>query len=239
VQSLHTGLTAIQDELADLDAFLVHTLPWQRSKLQGLVGNCAASLKQLEEVVQKYGSLGNLQRKKRDVLKFATEDHPSLRSKLVVHTNAINGFSQPLDAAVLIELKASWMELFKSRSAREMRVSGRRNAKFPMAAEVQWSLLKLELSDDGFEIEDMEAHRLWFESRIKSSSDKYRGVPSETVRNQKILELILGPDLPISWFPISSMRGGNYVVVQADSNARVSNPQPLLPMFYLGRSGPR
>lgn len=48
---------------------------------------------------------------------------------------------------------------------------------FPMAAEVQWSLLKLELSDDGFEIEDIEAHRLWFESRIKSSSDKYRDVP--------------------------------------------------------------
>ena len=27
VQSLHTAITAVQDELADLDAFLAHTLP--------------------------------------------------------------------------------------------------------------------------------------------------------------------------------------------------------------------
>jgi hypothetical protein len=58
------------------------------------------------------------------------------------------------------------------------------NEEFPMAAEVQWSLLTLELSADGFEIEDIEAHRLWFESRIKSSSDKYCDIPSEIVRNQ-------------------------------------------------------
>jgi hypothetical protein len=38
VQSLHTALIAAKDELADLDAFLDHTLPRQRSKLQDLLG---------------------------------------------------------------------------------------------------------------------------------------------------------------------------------------------------------
>jgi len=54
VQSLHAASAVVPDKLADLDASLTDTLPRQRSKLQG---NCAASLKQLEDAVQKYGSL--------------------------------------------------------------------------------------------------------------------------------------------------------------------------------------
>ena len=33
VQSLPTAITAVQDELADLDAFFAHTIPRWRSKL--------------------------------------------------------------------------------------------------------------------------------------------------------------------------------------------------------------
>jgi hypothetical protein len=236
VQSLHTAITAVQDELADLDAFLAYTLPRQRSKLQGLLDNCAASLKQLEEVVQKYESLGSLQRKKRDVLKFATKDLPSLRSKLIVHTNAINVFLTAIGCRRLNRIESKLDGIIQ-----EIQIGERNegflavaNEEFPMAAEAQWSLLKLELSDDGFEIGDIEAHRLWFESRIKSSSDKYRDVPSETVRNQTFWNnSFSGQIYRYLGFPISSMRGGNYVVVQTDSNARVSNPQLLLPCFTL------
>jgi hypothetical protein len=115
------------------------------------------------------------------------------------------------------------------------------NDEFPVAAEIQWSLLRLELSDYGFEIEDIEAHRLWFEDRIKSSSEKYRDIPSEMVRSQVLRDKSLsgqiyryfgGPRGTLSG-PTITICDGTYVVAPPHQNARLSNSQLLLPCYSL------
>ena len=167
VENLHAALAVVYTEFSQSDLYERITSP-QRRRLAGLIKNCKSSLKQLEKHIKKYESLGTLNYRKRDVLRFALEDLPTLRGSIVVHTNALNVFLSAVGSGRLGRIENKLDSIIQDIQSGDRDESALviANDAYPKAADVQWSLLKLELSDDGFEAADIESHRLWFESRL-------------------------------------------------------------------------
>ena len=167
VESLHAALAVVYAELSQSDLYERITSS-QRRRLASLTKNCKSSLRQLEKHIKKYESLGILKHRRRDVLRFALEDLSTLRSSIVVHTNALNVFLSAVGSGRLGRIESKLDSIIHDIQSGDRDESALviANDAYPEAADVQWSLLKLELSDDGFEAADIESHRLWFESRL-------------------------------------------------------------------------
>jgi hypothetical protein len=187
VQNLHGALSSVHELISQSDNHERTTFP-QRRRLAGLVGNCQSCLKKLEDLVEKYESLGTSRHRKRDVLRFASEDLPTLRSSIMVHTNAITLFLSVVGSGRLgrIESKLdSVVQEIESGGGDRFALTVA-NGSYPKALDFQWSLLKLELADDGFEAVDIESHRVWFERRLHRFIDdeQKRHVPALQERNE-------------------------------------------------------
>jgi len=125
--------------------------------LEALLGNLSDVLKQIEDIVNRYQSLGRDQKKTWDRVKFAKEDLTALRSKLSVHMAGINLFMSSLSVGSLARIEGILDELVQDIKA------GRKEPTVISANdesdEVAWSELERELIGDGITKQDLERHK--------------------------------------------------------------------------------
>lgn len=86
---------------------LIHNAPRDRQEqMCALLGNCRSGMKDLQNLIDKYGSMGD--NRKRDFIewmKFAASDKRSPRDKLAIHTASINIFLTTLSHGSLARLE--------------------------------------------------------------------------------------------------------------------------------------
>lgn len=147
--------------------------------MDNILGNISGVLEELERMVSKYRSLGKMEKRKWDRLRFGAEDLDTMRGKLTFHTSAINLFMSSLKAGSLARIELAIEELVI-----EVR-AGRRS---PTVLSVQddsaessdaWRELEAELLDSGVTKKDIERNRDAIRSYIKSLvSDEAENVDS-------------------------------------------------------------
>ena len=92
LSSLHTILHELEDEAKIPTSLLNRRGSDRKPELDRLLTNLSTTLKQIEDIVERYHSLGRDQKKTWDRVKFATKDLAELRSKVQSHINGINLF---------------------------------------------------------------------------------------------------------------------------------------------------
>jgi hypothetical protein len=122
-----------------------------------LLGNLSTTLKQAEEIVKRYHSLGRDQKTTWDRFGFATKDLVDLRSKLQFHVNGINLFITSLATGSLARIELVLDELVRDVKA------GRKESTIVSTyednVEISWDELERELVGDGITKEDIKQYK--------------------------------------------------------------------------------
>lgn len=174
--SLHTILHELEDEAKTPLSLLNRRGAERRSELDTLLANLSATLENVEDIVDRYHSLGRDQKKTWDRVKFATQDLADLRSRLQSHISGINLFISSLSAGSLGRIEGLLDELVKDIRA------GRKEpsivSTYEDNDELAWDELEKELIGDGITMEDVRQHK-------------------EKIRNylRKLVEASIGDDI--------------------------------------------
>jgi hypothetical protein len=157
LSSLHTTLHELEDDANSPTSLLNRRGADRKSELEALLGNLSTTLSQLDDIVKRYRSLGSLQKKTWDRVKFATKDLADLRSKLQIHITSINLFVSSLSAGSLARIESLLDDLVRDIKA------GRKEPTVLSAQddddELSWVELERELVGDGIRREDVKYYR--------------------------------------------------------------------------------
>jgi hypothetical protein len=157
LSSLHTILHELEDEAKIPTSLLNRRGSDRKPELDKLLTNLSTTLKQIEDIVERYHSLGRDQKKTWDRVKFATKDLAELRSKVQSHINGINLFISSLSATSLARIEGLLDELVRDIKA------GRKEPSIVSTDEdndeVAWDELERELVGDGITREDVKQHK--------------------------------------------------------------------------------
>jgi hypothetical protein len=125
--------------------------------LDTLLWNLSTTLKQVEDIVQRYYSLGRAPKTTWDRVKFATKDLVDVRTKLQFHINGINLFIASLSAGSLARIELVLDELVRDVKA------GRKESTIASTYEdndeISWDELERELVGDGITREDVKQYK--------------------------------------------------------------------------------
>jgi hypothetical protein len=154
---LHTILDELEDEAKSPTSLLNRRGTARKPELDILVNNLLGVLWQIEDIVKRYHSLGNHQKRTWDRVKFATEDLAALRGKLSVYVNSIELFIASLSAGSLARIEGILDELVQEIKA------GRKEPTVISTCEddddVAWSELERENVGDGITRQDVEKYK--------------------------------------------------------------------------------
>jgi hypothetical protein len=134
--------------------------------------------------VSKHRSLRFPSRKKRDVVRFATEDLQDVRSKLSIRTNAVTLFLGSLSVTSLGRIEHKLDKI-----AQELQRGERDDVATSIAisddesdpkAHRHWRDLRKELVQDGFSTEDVDTHKSWIKTQLR---ERILSIPEFSVRN--------------------------------------------------------
>jgi hypothetical protein len=158
LSTLHTILHELEDEAKTPTSLLNRRGCGRKAELDTVLENLSEVLRQIEDIVTTYHSLGRDQKRTWDRVKFAKkEDLVTLRSKLLVHMTGINVFVASLSAGSLARIEAVLDELVQDIKA------GRKEPTVISAHdetdEVAWSELERELIGDGITKQDVERYK--------------------------------------------------------------------------------
>ncbi|TVY75589.1 hypothetical protein LSUE1_G005386 [Lachnellula suecica] len=157
LSTLHTVLHELEDEAKTPTSLLNRRGSSRKAEIDSLVTNLSDVLKQIEDIVKRYHSLGRDQKRTWDRVKFATEDLTTLRAKLAFHMNGLNVFIASLSASSLARIEGVLDELIKDIKA------GRKEPSVISAHdesdEAAWHELERELIGDGITKQDIETHK--------------------------------------------------------------------------------
>ena len=158
LSTLHTILHELGDNATIPTSLLNRYGSGRKLELEALLGNLSSTLKQVEDIVKRYHSLGRDQKKTWDRVKFATKDLVDLRSKLQFHINGINLFIGSLSAGSLARIELVLDELVRDVKA------GRKEPSIVSSVyeandELSWDELERELADDSITREDVKKYK--------------------------------------------------------------------------------
>jgi hypothetical protein len=156
--TLHTILHELEDEAKRPTSLLNRRGSSRKAELDTLLRNSSNVLKQIEDIVDRYHSLGRDQRRTWDRVKFATEDLVALRTKLSFHINGINLFISGLSAGSLARIEMVLEELVKDikHGKKETTVI----STCEQNDELAWSELERGLVGDGIMKHDVERYKV-------------------------------------------------------------------------------
>jgi hypothetical protein len=157
LSTLYTILHELEDDAKTPTSLLNRHGPGRKLELDTLIGNLSTTLKQVEDIVKRYHSLGRDQKKTWDRVKFATKDMVDLRSKLQFHINGINLFIGSLSAGSLARIELVLDELDRDVKA------GRKEPSIVSAYEdndeISWDELERELVGGSITREDVKQYK--------------------------------------------------------------------------------
>ncbi|KAF4625089.1 hypothetical protein G7Y89_g13080 [Cudoniella acicularis] len=130
----------------------------RKPELDILLRNLEEVLWSIENIVQRYRSLGRDQKKTWDRVKFASEDLATLRQKLTFHTSAIQPFFSSLFAGSLARIEGILDDFVQDIKA-GLKEPSVISTSEDDDDEVAWSEQERELIGDGITRQDVERHK--------------------------------------------------------------------------------
>jgi hypothetical protein len=166
---LHTAIKELEDEIENPDSILNRTGAGKKSELGLLVKNCNGVLQQLNKKLIKYKSLGSASKRTWDRLRWGAENLQEIREKLLAHTSSLTLFLTTLGTGSLGRIEKKLDQLIE-----DVRAGRREDTALTFAigeddpdeSEIQWSLLKGELVEDGFSKSELEGHKHWIKAKL-------------------------------------------------------------------------
>ena len=160
VISLHTSLRELQDECEDKDSILNSNQEDKKRTLNVLVQNCIEVLKELQQLLTRYRSLGTNQKRAWDRVKFGSEGIQEIRNKLMFHTSSLTLFLTTLETTSLRRMEKKIDDLAAQIRAgcHEPSIVSLCDDADVLEQENSWRLLLNELSDD-FSMDEIQKHK--------------------------------------------------------------------------------
>lgn len=160
VISLHTAIRELQDEAENNDSILIRAGLGRKQELDDLMRNCSDVLRELEQLLTSYRSLGTKYKRTWDHIKFGSEGLQEIRSKLMFYTSALTLFLTSLGTGSLGRIEKKLDEL-----AAEIRAGQHEPSLISICNEEDrfqqnnaWRVLISELSEE-FSRDEIEAHK--------------------------------------------------------------------------------
>jgi hypothetical protein len=158
-RSLHINLKNLADEVGNPKSILNRRGAAMQDEFTHILENTQTSLKDLEEMVLKYRSLGTMERRTWDRLRFRLKDLNTIRQKLAYHTAQIKLFLNNLMIDSLGRIESLLEDFVK-----EIRSGKRAPTLLSIEqggeeAAVGWKQLENDLSEGGIPFKDIERHR--------------------------------------------------------------------------------
>ncbi len=157
LSSLQTIIRELQDEAESPTSLLNRRGTGRKPELDKLLENISGVLRQIDDLVKRYHSLGRDQKKTWNRVKFAAEDLAALREKLTFHINAIELFISSLSASSLARIEGILDELVRDIKA------GKKEPSIISTCEeedeVAWDELERELVGDGITRQNIEKYK--------------------------------------------------------------------------------
>jgi hypothetical protein len=157
LSTLHTILHELEDEAKSPNSLLNRRGSGRKSEFDVLQQNLSIVLKQIEDIVNRYHSLGRDQKRTWDRVKYATEDLTNLRAKLSFHINGISLFVASLSASSLARIEGILDALVQD--IREGKKEPTVVSVCDEDDELAWGELERELIGDGITRQDVEKHK--------------------------------------------------------------------------------
>lgn len=145
--SLHAVLKELEDAVGDPTSLINRVADSKKRELLKSIRNCRKTLGILENLVQKYHSLGTDKERKWDIIRFGTEALEPVRSKLLLSIANLQLFLSSLETSSLARIESLLEKLIE-----EVR-SGRKAPTVLSSVlddmSVGWPQLKNELTSEG------------------------------------------------------------------------------------------
>ena len=169
VISLRTAIQELQDEAENHDSILNRAGPGRKGELNNIMHNCTEVLRELQQLLARYKSLGTNQKRTWDRLKFGSEGVQQVRDKLMFHTSALTLFLTSLGTGSLGRIEKKLDDL-----AAEIRAGHHEPSLLSVGDEGDspgnqdcvWRLLTEELSEE-FTREEVELYKDEIKSYIR------------------------------------------------------------------------
>ena len=168
VISLRTAIQELQDEAEESNSILTRAGSRRKRELESIMKNCTDVLRELQQLITRYRSLGTQQKRTWDRIKFGSEGVQQIRDKVMFHTSALTLFLTSLGTGSLgriekkldelaAEIQKGQHEPSLSNICDEDNLAEQRNA---------WNLLMTELSEEFSKVE-IESHKADIKSYIQ------------------------------------------------------------------------
>ena len=190
-------LHELEDEAKSPNSLLNRRGISHSAELNTLVHNILEVLGQIEDIVGRYSSLSQDQKKTWERMKFASEDLNALRSKLAFHINGIDLFIANLSASSLARIERILDELVHD--VREGRKEPTLISTCEEDNEVTWVELESELIGDGISKHDVEMYKEDIKRYLLELVQDNGALPS--IQDAASLSSGLLPSLPMEMTP--------------------------------------
>lgn len=164
-QSIHLVLKEIHEDVLDPKSSLRRRGAGREADFSRILANCRSTLKDLNEAVDKYKSLGTQSQRTWDRLGYSRDEMKVLRDRLEFHLNVVNAFLTSVNTSALSRIEQRLDDI-----AAEIR-SGKREASvlstYGDGPEDVFRLLRRELKDEGVSARDLEEHRPAIKAYLK------------------------------------------------------------------------
>ena len=160
VNSLHTAILELQDEAENHESILNRAGSGRKRELEMILNNCVEVLRELQQLVGKYRSLGTKHMRTWDRIKFGSEGIQQIRDKLMFHTSALTLFLTSLGTGSLgrIERKLDELALEIRKGQHEPSLITVCDEGNSSEQDNAWRLLMNELAED-FSKEEIESNK--------------------------------------------------------------------------------
>jgi hypothetical protein len=212
-RSLHINLKNLEEEVKNPKSLLNRRGDALRDEFNHILENVQTSLKDLEQMVLKYRSLGTMERRTWDRMRFGLKDLNTIRQKLAYHTAQIKLFLSTLTMSSLGRIESLLEDFIQE-------IRGGRRAPTLLSidqggdeAVVGWKQLESDLSDGGILYEDIERHRDDIEDYLAQLTMGLElsspGSPAESATGGGLLRVNVARVPEDNWDSISQRMGAN------------------------------
>ena len=167
--SLHVVLKELEDAVGDPTSLVNRAADSKKRELLQSIRNCRKTLGILDNLVQKYHSLGTDKERKWDIIRFGTEALEPVRSKLMLSVANLTLFLSSLETSSLARIESLLEKLI---------VEVRSGRKAPtvlssvLDTSVGWPQLKSELTSEGIPKADVEMYKGSIQDWIREANDE-------------------------------------------------------------------
>lgn len=167
--SLHTCIKELEEDARNPDSLLNRKGKGKKKDIDVLLRNCMKVLRELQQLVRRYESLGTAKKKTWDRVRFGSEGIEMIREKLAFHASSITLFLASLGTGALGRIERKLDDFIA-----EIRAGQREPSILTLGEDSDeadddtlWRALKSDLVDDGITKQDIELHKLDIVAHLK------------------------------------------------------------------------